>query len=98
MRGISIDIGTKNLAVYIEEFDRDVLQKIKNIPPNQRYNKDGTVKPSFKKILDKVFKEGRKILLEKVDISSKYKGCKGDQEMFINATKYLNSRKKFFEH
>lgn len=92
MRGISIDIGTKNLAIYVEEFDREQLKKMKNLDEKKRYTFEGKPTSEFKKILDVVYKNGRSLLHEKVDIRANT-----HQKMFVKCTEYLNSRKGLFD-
>ena len=41
-RLLSVDIGKKNFAFCIEEFDKEALSSLKNLPTAGRYNADGT--------------------------------------------------------
>ena len=91
-RAVSLDIGVKNFCIYIETFDVDILHKIENIPKNKRYMKDKTCTPAFRKLLIQVFKEGKKELLDKVDISGKTR-----MDMLINLTFYLDKHKKLLD-
>jgi hypothetical protein len=91
-RAVSIDIGAKNFCLYIETFNIDNLHKITNIPKNKRYEKDNTPTPAFRKILNEVYREGKKELLEKVDISGKSR-----TEMLVNLTIFLDSHKKLLD-
>jgi hypothetical protein len=91
-RGISIDIGEKNFCIYIEEFDIKNLHKIQNIPKSQRYNKDKTCTPAFRKILNEVYKEGKTLLLEKVNLTGKSR-----MEILVNLTNFLDKHKKLLD-
>jgi len=91
-RAVAIDIGAKNFCIYIETFNIDNLHKIVNIPKTQRYNKDKTPTPTFRKILNEVYKEGKMELLEKVDISGKSR-----MEMLVKLTIFLDKHKKLLD-
>lgn len=65
----SFDIGKINFAFYIEEIDTFQLKNTKNISKLKRYNVDGTCTSDFSEILDNVFRNGKKILLKKFNIS-----------------------------
>ena len=45
----SFDIGTKNFAFCIEEFDQNLMENIKKIPKTQRYDSDGVCTEKFQK-------------------------------------------------
>ena len=85
LRGLSIDIGVHNMAFYIEEFDDSQLTNIKCT--NKRFEITGLPTSEFQDVLNKVYKNGNKILLEKVDLLDK-KGSKFDLMIFINLSDY----------
>lgn len=91
-RAISLDIGARNFCIYIETFDVDILHQIENIPKNKRYNKDKTCTPAFRKLLIEVYKEGKRELLDKVDITGKSR-----MDMLVNLTIYLDKHKKLLD-
>ena len=91
-RTVSIDIGEKNFCIYIEEFNINILHEIENIPRTKRYDKDKTCTPAFRKILNKVYKEGKTLLLEKVDISGKSK-----TDILVRLTNFLDKHKKLLD-
>jgi len=96
MKGISIDIGVHNFALYIEEFD---IEKIKclSCPKAHRYDENGESTEKFRtQVLDKVYSNGKKIFIDKVDLSDK-KGVQFDVQTFINLTNYLDSLVKEFD-
>jgi hypothetical protein len=66
----SFDIGKKNFAFYIEEFDKAELMKLPRIPNSNRYNADGTTTPCFTNIVKKVCLNGKKILFENTDLTA----------------------------
>jgi hypothetical protein len=67
----SFDIGKINFAFYIEEIDLNSFKNIKNISSLKRYNTNGTPTKEFQEILESVCKNGKKILLQKFDLTSK---------------------------
>lgn len=90
MKGISIDIGVHNFAIYIEEFDTSSI-KILSCPKTHRYDENGEATEKFKtQILRPVYSNGKKIFLDRVDLSDK-KGTDFDLQTFINLTNYLDN-------
>jgi len=85
IRFFSADIGKKNFAFYIEEFDKNELQQLINIPKNERYNEDSTLTPEMKNILDRVSENGKTILHVNLDLTKNCnKKLKLDPETFHN--------------
>ena len=87
----SFDIGKKNFAFYIEEFDKSEIIKLPRLPNTKRYNADGTTTPDFEKIVKKVCLNGKCILFENKDLTE---GCKKgsylDPETYHNMTDLLD--------
>jgi hypothetical protein len=85
----SFDIGKKNFSFYVEEFAE---VDVSSIPINKRYNDDGTPTNEFSELLNGVYKNGKRILLENLDITE---GCdpkaKLDPETFHNMTDVLDN-------
>jgi hypothetical protein len=92
MRILSIDIGVHNMAFYIEEFDLCDIQKLE-CGKTSRYDLNGCPTPQWKELLNKVYNNGKKILLDRVDLSDK-KGTLFDLKTFINLSNYLENNKK----
>lgn len=90
MRGLSIDIGVHNMAFYIEEFDIDELKKLA-CPKILRYDDNGCPTPKWKELLKKVYKNGKKVFHDVVDLSDE-KGTQFDVKTFINLSNYLESK------
>ena len=65
----SFDIGKKNFSFYVEEINIEDLHLLTNIHKNERYNANGTPTEKFEKILEQIYKNGKKILLENVDLT-----------------------------
>jgi len=87
----SFDIGKKNFSFYIEECDKQELLEIPNITKNNRYCTNSTPTPGFDALLHKVYKNGRKILLENVDLThDTNKDLYLDSLIFHNMTKLLD--------
>ena len=57
----SIDIGKINFSFYVEEINLSELKSIENISKENRYNPNGTYKPEFAKLMEKIYKNGKKI-------------------------------------
>lgn len=95
MRGLSIDIGVHNMAFYIEEFDVDNLKKLA-CPKILRYDDNGCPTPKWRELLKKVYTNGKKVFLDKVDLSEK-KGVKFDIQIFIELSNYLESHMDEFD-
>ena len=87
----SFDIGKKNFAFYIEEFDKSEIMKLPRIQSSKRYNSDGTTTPDFEKIVKKVCTNGKSIIFENSDLTE---GCKKssylDPETYHNMTDLLD--------
>ena len=87
----SFDIGKKNFAFYIEEFDKSEILKLPKITNAKRYNADGTTTPVFSKIVDQVCSNGKCILFQNSDLTD---GCKKksylDPETYHNMTDLLD--------
>jgi len=66
---LSIDPGTVNFCFYIEEINIKDLEKIKNIPKFKRYNANGTCTNDFLEIIKKNYKNGKKILFKKFNLT-----------------------------
>ena len=87
----SFDIGKKNFSFYIEECNKEELLTIPNITKNNRYCGNSTPTPNFATLLDKVYKNGQKILLENVDLTKDTnKDLYLDSLIFHNMTKLLD--------
>ena len=87
----SFDIGKKNFAFYIEEFDKSEIMKLPRVQSSKRYNSDGTTTPDFEKIVKKVCTNGKSIIFENSDLTE---GCKKssylDPETYHNMTDLLD--------
>lgn len=86
----SIDIGSKNFAFYVEEVNISILSKIKNIPKLDRYNPNGTPTMKMNTILNSIFKDGKTIIHENVDLTINSNGKYIDQNILHNLTNLLD--------
>jgi hypothetical protein len=94
----SFDIGKKNFCFYIEEVDKKKLLDIDNVDKDQRYNKDGTQSKTFEKILNKVFVNGKKILIKNSDLTENCDNNKYiDLEIFHNMTDLLDDYSEYWK-
>ena len=64
VRIASFDIGIKNFAFSIEEYDLTQLLQIENVPKTFRYKNDGTITKEFNNLLTELYKKGKTILLD----------------------------------
>jgi hypothetical protein len=83
------------MAFYIEEFDEHQIKK-HSVSKNCRYDTNGCATDNWKNTLHQIYKNGTKILLERVDLSEK-KGNQFDLQTFINLTNYLDDNVKQFD-
>ena len=94
----SFDIGKKNFAFYIEEFETKELEEIKNLEQKERYNKDGTATNNMHKILNAVCASGLTVLHKNLDLT---KNCdkkkKLDPETFHNLNEVLEEYSPYFD-
>jgi hypothetical protein len=87
--GLSIDIGSRNLAFYVEEFDR---RKILSLCPNRcMYEKDGTCTKSFSQILNRIELNGMCIFFDLFDSGSNI------NKSFLNISNYIHTHRYIFD-
>jgi hypothetical protein len=99
IRIASIDIGKKNFAFYIEEFDSKALLKLENIPPTERYNEDGTPTKEFQTLLQTIYSNGKTILCQNLDLTN---NCDSklslDPETFHNMIEALDKYAEYWDY
>jgi hypothetical protein len=87
----SFDVGKKNFAFCIEEFDVNDLYKTKKLPLTKRYNSDYTPTEQMEKDLNRLYRNGKIILLKNSDITGNVdKGIYYDSEYCHNMTDLLD--------
>lgn len=91
------DIGKCNFAFYIEEIDLQDLLDIDPIPKTEMYNCDGTPTLKFANVLNKIYKNGKSILMRNINITpgtdkSKY----FDIELCYNMVDVLNEYQDYW--
>lgn len=92
VRIASFDIGKKNFAFCIEEFDTNILTNLKKVHPDHRYNEDGTPSKIFLPILEQICNTGKIILHKNVDLTENCDPKKKlDPESFFNMINILDS-------
>ena len=95
----SFDIGKKNFAFYIEEVNVNAFESIENIPRTCRYFKDGTCTTEFQQVIRDVSLNGRRILLENVDLTRDTDRKKYlDPKVFVRMTELLDSYRDYWQH
>jgi hypothetical protein len=95
----SFDIGSINFAFYIEEINITELKNIKNIEKNKRYNINGTCTDEFLEILNKIYKNGKKILINNVNLTDNTDKKKYfDIELCHNMNDLLDTYKEYWDN
>ena len=93
MRGVSIDIGYRNLAILVEDFDET---KTGYIQKNMRYRNNKEPTDEMNKILNCIYKNGNIIFIEKKDFweekDGKFITCKS----LISLAQYLKTLQLLF--
>lgn len=94
----SFDIGKLNFAFYIEEFDEIQLSTLENIDKTKRYNPDGTCTPEFSALLEKIYLNGKKILLCNYDLTENTNKEKYyDKDICYNMNEVLESYSEYWD-
>ena len=98
MRGLSIDIGVHNLALYIEEFDSQALSLLKqDFPPEKkRYQFNNELVPACIPLFQQVYRNGTCIFMDKVNLCQE-KGTRFNMTIFYNLTLYLHSIQSYID-
>ena len=66
----SFDLGKLNFAFYIEEIQLQDFSSMKLISENKKYNINGTPTLDFSHILEKVYSNGKNILLKNINLTN----------------------------
>lgn len=94
----SFDIGKKNFAFYIEEYNIEDINNQKNITKNKRYNKDGTTTKEFSKVIKNICLNGKTIIFKNSDLTT---GCDKkkylDKEIYYNMYDLLDTYKSYWD-
>lgn len=94
----SFDIGKLNFAFYIEEFDETKLGELENIDKSKRYNADGTCTKEFGALMEKVYLNGKKILLCNYDLTENTNKDKYyDKDICYNMNRVLESYADYWD-
>ena len=87
----SFDIGKKNFSFCIEEFNANNISKIKKLSLKNRYKNDYTPTDQMTKDLDKIYRNGKIILLKNSDLTGNVeKGIYYDPEYCHSMTDLLD--------
>jgi hypothetical protein len=94
----SFDIGKKNFAFYIEEYNIEDINNQKNITKNKRYNKDGTTTKEFSKVIKNICLNGKTIIFKNSDLTI---GCDKkkylDKQIYYNMYDLLDNYKEYWD-
>lgn len=94
----SFDIGKKNFAFYIEEYNIEDINNQKNITKNKRYNKDGTTTKEFSKVIKNICLNGKTIIFKNSDLTI---GCDKkkylDKKIYYNMYDLLDNYKEYWD-
>ena len=80
-------LRVRNLAFYVEQFDRNSLIKLK---PPKKYSRDGTVTKEFENMVQNVFKNGTVLYFDDHDCREKGKN------IFLNISDYIDEHRTDF--
>jgi hypothetical protein len=92
----SFDIGIRNFAFCIEEFDNEKLDKIKNMKI-KKYNNDGTPTENFNIILKEIYENGNIILLHNSSLIKKTEKSTLTQKIYVVLTELLDSFSEYWD-
>lgn len=96
MRIASFDIGKKNFAFCIEEFDELELSEL--VTPTVKYNPNGTATDAQREILEKVYSNGNIILHRNENLTKNCDPKKSlDPETFHNMTELLQEYSEYWD-
>lgn len=94
----SFDIGKKNFAFCIEEFDSEKLSKLINVRKNDRFGKDGAITTQFSELLDSIVLKGEILLHKNLDLTTDTIKTKYlDTQVFYNMIMELDQYKDIFD-
>ena len=94
----SFDIGKCNFSFCIEEIDQTVLESVVNIKKEDRYNVNGTCKTDFNNLLEKIYKNGKIILLQNKDLTEGTQKDKYfDSDICYNLFEYLDEYEEYWD-
>lgn len=97
----TFDIGKVNYAFYVEEFDEDLMFKLrqiyKKLPKNQQRKVKGKMNPKIQAILKKIYTDGKFILSDVLDIREDKESKKLDIQTRKNLFDLLESYRKDWE-
>jgi hypothetical protein len=95
----SFDIGKLNFAFYIEEFDEIELSKLENIEKSKRFKIDGTCTDEYNSLLEKIYLNGKKILLCNYDLTENTDKDKYyDKDICYNMNRVLESYSEYWDN
>lgn len=94
----SIDIGKKNFAFCIEQFDKKELETIKNINSAKRYLENGLPTENMNNILETIYNNGNIVLYDNVDLTANCDPKKKlDPETFYNMNDILDKYTEYWD-
>lgn len=94
----SFDIGKLNFAFYIEEFDEEQLKSLEDVGKNERYNIDGSCTEKFGFLLEKIYLNGKKIVLCNYDLTENTNKDKYyDKDICYNMNQVLEEYRDYWD-
>ena len=94
----SFDIGKKNFAFCVEEFDSEKLRSLVNVRKTERFDKDGAITPKFSSLLDSIVLTGQILLHKNLDLTTNTTNGKYlDTQIFYNMIMELDQYKDLFD-
>lgn len=92
----SFDIGYRNFAFCIEEFDTQALKTLPKIAKRERYNSDGTLTEDFGAVANEACLNGKIILFKNLDLTKGRKIESLDMELFHSMTDVLEEHTEYW--
>lgn len=96
MRALSIDIGIKNLALYIEDFDVHKLLTMKMKRRSDNFDKNHNPTKEYSSKLKQVYLNGKCVYIDLIDISGGMSGKFVTDEILIRLYSWLSEKTSLF--
>ncbi len=93
----SFDIGYRNFAFCVEEYDKDAVSSLPKIPKAERFNPDGTLTDKFEDVVVPTCLNGKVVLFRNVDLTKGRKIDSLDMELFHTMTDVLDEYLEYWE-
>lgn len=93
----SFDIGYRNFAFCVEEYDAEMLTSLPKIAKADRFNPDGTLTEDFGDVVEKACLNGKVVLFRNIDLTGGRKIESLDMELFHAMTDVLDEYTEYWD-